>query len=497
MSATLLLALAPYLALVRAQDARDTWSAGPTRVQVAVDSWGPDCGVRPTSHELPGAGSVQVRQERDTLVVEGRLRRRSDRCWSENPAMRVVSRTRLPDRWIVRCATPPDDPRSERATYTVVADGADRWKLLEEAHYHWRLNDSVCRLTSRSETLVALVQSEPAEPTVPSPSPSVAPSTPTASACAPGPPHRLRVVPSEATIASGESLRVRAVLVDAAGCALPDPALEWSLEGSAADGATFRGGTLVAGPHEGDLRVRVRHGELRAEAVVHVRRDDLSDLLAVPESRGASDERAKAEPATGRAAGVEARAVGGSKPTAGWIVLASSIAAALVGAGVWTALRRARRTSPGEGATSGASRGAPESDRVPSPREAAMAAPVPSVAPTSVQTPRVARVCPLCRREVRDERHAFCPQDGSPLVDRASFVGQPFICPSCRRGYPGELGRCPTDGDELVPYAFFTARARARERGAERTKICPQCGDRFPASTSYCGKDGAELVSVN
>src|SRR6478609_774853 len=66
-----------------------TWQAGATSREVAIQSWGKDCGPRPQSTQTQGGGSVQLEQRGQVLTIKGGGREvRSDRCWSPNPAMR-------------------------------------------------------------------------------------------------------------------------------------------------------------------------------------------------------------------------------------------------------------------------------------------------------------------------------------------------------------------------------------------------------------------------
>ena len=102
------------------------------------------------------------------------------------------------------------------------------------------------------------------------------------------------------------------------------------------------------------------------------------------------------------------------------------------------------------------------------------------------------------KRESTDSNVKFCPNDGATLVDpaEAAASGQPLICPTCRRGYGPGTTHCPTDSEELIPYALYVARTKAAARH-EGGRICPQCGARYGKNVTFCGKDGAELVLVN
>jgi RNA polymerase subunit RPABC4/transcription elongation factor Spt4 len=106
-------------------------------------------------------------------------------------------------------------------------------------------------------------------------------------------------------------------------------------------------------------------------------------------------------------------------------------------------------------------------------------------------------MCSACQREF-PATTVFCPYDGTKVEAPKPGQVQGLICPTCRRGFPGDAKFCPNDSDELVPYAMYAARHKARESGlGEKTKICPSCGDRYDLTVTFCGKDGAELVLVN
>jgi hypothetical protein len=69
----------------------------------------------------------------------------------------------------------------------------------------------------------------------------------------------------------------------------------------------------------------------------------------------------------------------------------------------------------------------------------------------------------------------------------------PWICPTCRVGYPAQQHTCPKDGTALIPYAEFTKRQKRDD--IEHSKCCPKCGKTYPASASFCGEDGTSLVA--
>jgi hypothetical protein len=110
-------------------------------------------------------------------------------------------------------------------------------------------------------------------------------------------------------------------------------------------------------------------------------------------------------------------------------------------------------------------------------------------------------VCPTCRREYPPPAGSFCSQDATKLVPVAEgndAVLQPAggVCPICKRGFAPGVKVCPTDREELVPYATVAASATAPAVQG-KGKICPTCGDRFAGNATFCGKDGTALVLLN
>src|SRR5262245_44367123 len=102
----------------RAQEALSgSWEAGATSMEVAIQSWGADCGPRPQSTQSAGGGNVQIEQHGQVLTIRGADRDvRSDRCWSPNAAMRRVGSSSADGLWTTRCKTAANDPRQEVGT---------------------------------------------------------------------------------------------------------------------------------------------------------------------------------------------------------------------------------------------------------------------------------------------------------------------------------------------------------------------------------------------
>lgn len=436
------------------------WRAGPMRIDVTVESWGGDCGPRPQSTTVPGGRTIQVTQSGDDLTFAGRPARSTTGCWSENTAVRRVSRSYQAGTWRITCRTPEDDPRAESGTYTLTASGTERIAFRDVSRYDWQLNTSQCRATLTStqtfERVGGAIAPEPVpEPVAERPEP----------ACTPGAPARIQVRPGEAAIEPGARQCFSARVVDASGCAVPGRAVQLELRSPPGATGTLRGSCFQApgsaAEAEGTFTIVARSvaagSALEGQATLRVRTPDLSDLIARRAEGGgavsASDEAATSE----QAARVAAR---GETARGGWIlpVAAGAIALVLLVAITVAVVARGRRSRKKIAALEATS----VDERAPRPAPVAPPPPTPAAPPPAA--PAALPVAP----------------------------GQEKICPTCRRGHPPDATRCSIDDTPLVLYADFVA-GRAGPAAAA-TKICPKCGSRFPATTRFCGKDGATLV---
>jgi hypothetical protein len=269
--------------------------------------------------------------------------------------------------------------------------------------------------------------------------------------------------------------------------------VRWELRRPAGVAGELRGGTFsaaeTAAEAEGEFTVVATAGDLQAEATVVVRTPDLSDLIARRTAGGLVQAQEEVDAFGESAAGVSASAAEVEEGH-GWLwpLVGASVALILI---LLTAVllfaRRDRRRAGSE----------PSPDSASDDELAGLGGS--EAAGSGAASRLVARACPVCHDEFDDPSLAFCPKDGSGLVetDRAPQASQPLICPTCRRGFAPGTRSCPTDGDELVPYALFVERHREQEAGPQLAKICPKCGDRYARQVTFCGKDGSELVLVN
>jgi hypothetical protein len=414
---SLLVLQAAWVARVRAQSTASlagTWQAGATSMDVAVESWGNDCGPRPQASQSAGGGNVAIEAQGQALVIHGRDRDiRTDQCWSPNPMLRRVGSSYVAGLWVTRCKTRDQDPREEQGTYTLKLLASDRLLYQDVSHFNWRLNTSTCTATiTTTQTLHrgAARAAQPAAAPTPTPTPTVtasaAPPPPvpledSKTPCVPKNAARISLRPHDAEIALGERVCFHARVLDAAGCALPDANITWSLDHAPGIKAKLQDGCLQAGASsaesEGTFRVTAAHAAMRAEANVQVRAESLTSLIAKRLQAGAIEGELNPpapttpEPALPAkpAVRVAARAVAEAAPNnERWFAaLAAALAAC---AGVLLLLRRSttrkRASTPN---IAPASRG--------------------SAAPKSRT-----RVCPNCGSEY-PESSAFCGKDGAAL----------------------------------------------------------------------------------
>ncbi len=503
-----------------------TWRAGPLEIRNQTESWGADCPMRlPATQTEPG-GEVRITQSGDQLTFTGAVRGGTNRCWSEQPGLRRVSSTFQGGRWTTICRTPSEVAQAETGTYTWRASGESTLTYEETTRWDWRLNTSHCVATRTARRTLTRVTAAPvAEPPPPTmvsePEPEPEPER-----CTPGAPARLRVSPLD-PIAPGDRACVRARVVDANGCTVPNAPLEVSVLGEARGRLEGRCFVAASAGSEGVVRIAVRSGELSEVVTLRVETEDLTALTARRLREGSSRPTGPQAAEAEGASGVAARALEGDPGALAWV---GGGVALLVIAGVVVLALARRRLAPGGSAETArepiagnaaqapiagdvpgqarmaTAEMAPESivgdsarepivGDAPTQERMATAAPTHPRATSATPAPPVRRVCPTCGAETQGRD--FCPHDGAKLLDLLdpTLRAQGMICPTCRRGYPAEARTCSQDGAELLPYSVYAARQKQRATAAH--KICPKCGTHYDAGTTFCGKDGSPLRTLD
>ncbi|HEY6878620.1 MAG TPA: zinc ribbon domain-containing protein, partial [Polyangiales bacterium] len=369
---------------------------------------------------------------------------RSDGCWSPNPAVKVSSSSVVNGKWRVECKTQPGDAKQERGVYTITASVVDQHaqlELVEESNYDWQLKQSHCvakvRIIQRMSRGGVIV--EPAAATAP---------------CVPGPLAKLRLRPGDARIAPGEKQCFTVRGTDAAGCAVPleHDALSWELKKPNGATGTLSGGCFKAASNaaeaEGRFEISVSAGGVHDNAQLDVTTTDLSDIIA---RRSAGGDLDVSDDGDGLASALGIEAVVNQSSLAVKLAI-SALLLACIGASIALLLRRRPRAKKKRARRMAADED-DEDDSGHPPRHSAI--------------------------------NSLAPRTGD-----LAGSGEQFICPTCRRGVPEGVARCPHDGTKPVPYAEFVKAAREAEAGA---RTCPSCGAQVVSGALFCGKCGTKV----
>jgi hypothetical protein len=530
------------------------WRAGSTQIDVAVESWGEDCGPPPQSSRSGGGGIVNIEQSAGQLVIHGRGQDiRSDACWSRNPSMKRQSATFANNVWTTKCKTAANDPREESGTYTLRMTGADSLTYQDVSRYNWALNQSRCvatfttvqTLTRKGATDNAKAQAAkpvPAEKAAVAPEPEEKEKV-----CTPGAPARMLIRPRKAEIEVGQRVCFKARVVDDADCVVKDQNVQWSLTHSKALRGTLQNGCFTAADTaaeaEGEFKILATLGQVHSEATVSVHPVDLSALIAkrlgggaltgfeesapleaAPKSVTRVATRREAEPSAasprklvGIALGIAATALA---LAALWLSRrkpASDVPATVTATPIANAGGRPIAASPGgqgpkrrveaaSGPTAITVDDPPRADGKPAASNVPSSIPPPL--PPRAQTPhnRVeVAAAPPPPPPAKTIIHggpapaaaalsSVAQELNRPISSGPPPSGEAWICPKCRVGYPAQQQTCPKDGTPLMPYAEFAQKRRRSEE--ERTKRCPRCGQKFPAHAAFCAEDGTPLVDA-
>lgn len=432
-----------------------TWRAGATTTAVQVERWDPACGPPPQSSRAEGGGNVQLAREGSAIVIGTRGREvRTGACWSRNPAIRRIATQAGGGVWTTQCQTPQGDPHEEHGRYTLKLLPGGELVYEDASRFHWRLGEATCAAaTTTTQTLVRI--GDAAAPAAAEPAPGAEPAP---VACVPGAAATLAVRPQHARVELGERVCFRASASDAAGCPLPQAPIRWSIAHDEGIAGRLEGDCFVAGERaaeaEGTFRVTATIGALATTAVVQVQAADLSSLLAkrvesaalegvevveppalAPQPGPPPPPAAKVDPSA-RAAATRAQA---DRRVA--LAAAGGFVLVLI---AWMWLVRSRRRR--------------EAEQAAAPVAASIAPPARSIAPDAA-------------------------------------TADAWICPTCRVGYPREVGSCPKDGSELVPWRQF-AESR-RPSALVGGKRCPRCGRPYDAAAAFCTDDGSSLVAAD
>jgi hypothetical protein len=511
--AFLIVAIAPRVAWADAPSLDGKWKQGPLREEYNVQQWLNGCGPAPVSGSTGGGEIVSIRVEGDELSIIGGGRVfKSNQCYDQLPTLARDAHTRNPNgkEWRTRCATPASDPRRATMNTLVVATTDSHIDIVETGRYDITLNDGKCMADvkrSRSYDLVSKdgVPTTTATATTPAPTQT----TPRPAPCTPGEPARLEVRPSRKLMKPGESFSFRAIVTDGSGCPTGTPT-SWALASPDEKHFTLEPGgkvSVASDAPDGTGEIVVTAANKSVRVVVEIASaatyDDLLQKQGLNAS-GESDAAATAVIAGSTIGGTDAKAEDGARKRRFIFVGIVAVAALVLGVLAFVFSRRAKRAKVIEEEQE--ERHAERVAEVMARKRAKVEAHAAQQRAHEESVARAKQVasaatgtmfCPTCRREYPPPAGNFCPQDATRLVAlaEAEQAAGPMggVCPVCRRGFEPGVKVCPTDKEELVPYAAMPAPPTVSVKG----KICPTCGDRFDGSATFCGKDGTALVLLN
>lgn len=409
------------------------WTMTSMSLDVAVESWGENCGPRPVSYTSKQAREVEITAAgRHLIFSKGGMR--TDRCGSPNPRLATVSQMTTSGVWSRTCQTENTDPKYEWGEYSLVAKGSDRLEYTAKSKFDWTLKGDHCVASSTEKRIYVrdLDASERArqerlekengnEEEEKINLDEVHPE------CAePGETKRISVQPKDVRLGPGERVCFKVLAWDGNGCKKEVNA-SWSAtqDFQSADELISKGGCFKAGDtaadSEGLYRVAAKADGKADFAEVTVVFPDLGELLAA--RLRPLDELPDADGGAAAATAPKLTLIplqpsaGTSQPAAAemsrsgwlWIAVAGVLAAAAIGAVLAVVLRRSKKTS---------------------------------------------------------DRHGPVERENNRIKEELS-TSTPFrtemgmVCPKCHRGYDSTARFCPHDSEKLLPFTEWRSTTRA------------------------------------
>ncbi|MDI7268927.1 MAG: hypothetical protein QME96_13130 [Myxococcota bacterium] len=520
--------------LVYAQSLAGQWTETTRSQDVAVRSWGANCPERPQPSSSRPNLPVEVGVDADQLVFP--RGRRTDRCWSSNPALRRTRFSKQGNRYIVECRTPPDDSRQEHGTYVIAAD-RERITIELTSVYEWTLNEDHCDATIVERwVLTRTAPPEPQDAGAPAADDGVAldlrnpfadggigdgdvfvrvgpgaralppPSEPRV--CdRPGPPVRLRIR-GPRVVRPGDAAALTARRVDAADCDLGEVAARFQVAGATPGGTVTPGGQFRACDSvalcDGErVRIEAAAEGLTGTTVVQISariERGLGTVGALEPGATAPDEaggpaggaqvrttlraegRAPGERGPQEREGAEAtgegreagKATDASSQVLLWVIV---VGGGLVILGVLLYLvLSVRRRRPADVVDDLAGFGMPAAAGAAQPESGAH--PKHSVASAVMPVSAPIEGIPV----MEPPREGAVPAKAAPEP-----VRHVWHCPACRKEYPA-AGHCRADGLRTIQ-----GTAPPPARGVEYVG-CPRCGRGYSKEAKFCPADRELLL---
>ena len=429
-----------------------SWSASAMSERWNIGDWGESCGPKPAPRGAAG-GSVQISESGGELVFSGGGYPRTSGCFEMGGPIVVTSHSASARFWRTRCGTAANDPRKATVVTTISAtDNAISFD--ETGEYQFILKEQNCTASVRRNRTYSLVKrlgdDPPPATTTAEPPPAPPPTSkpepekpaPTAAACdSPGEPARVEVRPARKVMKPGETFQLKALILDAAGCRVPQTPT-WTL----ADGAKLTVSpqalvTVASDAPEGEIAISAVVNGRAAKVTIEVVSSEHYDKLLAAGGLRETDEAAVVAVTTASLGGSTATAEDGSKKRRMLflaVVGACVTALGVVGLVLW------RRQKP----------------------------------------------------EVEEVEELVPGETKMTVVRKKRLVAKPVAaggvrCPTCGRDFPAGSVFCPHDGGKLAPPGVAPAPAATTAGG----KVCPVCGMKYGPNAQFCGKEGATLVA--
>jgi hypothetical protein len=447
------------------------WMLSSTSVQIAIESWGKDCGTKPQSRANSPSYPVEIREESGQLIFsKGSLR--TDACGSPNPKVQSVLAKRTSTYWKRVCQTAVDDPKFEQGEYVLTAVDDNRLEYSAVSNFNWTINGNHCKATSTERrTYLRTPKTDPGsdpssvfknDSAINHQTDKKTGSSESESDLATDtqcefsmPAVRVEISPKKVEVVPGNRVCLFATAYDHNGCTVTaGTEFNWSAtqNGQSFPRLIFPNGCFRAGEtaaeSEGMYLVSARMAGKVATAKVMVTFPDLGDLIAARldpldddvaplADSSATETKSKlsktltattpaAVPVRPAAVSVPQAAV--SVPPDGFnhlsviLIIGLFSLAGICGAVVILLHFKKRRSS--------------QKNEFPEKKRASL-------------------LCPFCGRTFETNAN-FCPYDKSalrPSLPSSGAVLHGMICPKCHRGYDADARFCPHDAMELIPYS--------------------------------------------
>jgi hypothetical protein len=491
-------------------DLSGSWKEDYNEVVYAVEQWGGHCGEAPRSTGRASRGLTFTIEDRGVDLqfksAEGSFS--SSGCQSINPEVKPKERTLKDELFLITCATAEDSNAYESGLYSFRVLSSSQIEYRETTRFSRNLPGGLCVHTRRVRRMYSrqaasatpgptsaadagsITPPEPVKPPQPDQVPPVPPEDPCKQ---PGPAVALRLDPATATLAAGEQVCPKGLLLDAKGCAIPGPGalrldrppvgVRWTRDGCLQVGEKTRPNrfklTLVSGklktafelvviragagaPKPPTLDAGVLPRPLQRDAGAP--EDPDAGPVEIPdqapqEPAAADPDAGPAAPADSTAAAVPASTDAGSAAADAqaesraaedlppWLLPAGLGAAGLILVVIlFLVFARRRRPAAAPPAIPVPEPERPEPDRLATgpTLDAAATKPEP-LRPAPAQT----AFCITCGKVIPAEAK-FCPFDRTPIhrPDSPTLPSAP-VCPTCKRLLPPGAKFCPFDRTKL------------------------------------------------